>query len=418
MRNTGRRLNPLSSAALASLTLAGVVLGMRIVRVPVLDVAHAQTPATLRYTGAASCAASNCHGSTKPKPDYPKLNENIVWAQKDHHAKAYATLTNEKLKSGVSPSKIARDLKLAKAETSDRCLTCHAVDVPPALRGPKFDITDGVACDSCHGPAEKWLEPHAEKGWTHEQSVKVGMYDTKNFLLRSEKCVSCHLQIEHDLVAAGHPDLLAFELATFSANMPPHWRDKGTWAVTKAWATGQVISLREAAQQLAARAKIGVPPKLLNEALSKVQGHTAVVKYALTPEGAKALAQEIDTLSDLVTKGDKAAATASATKIVTVMNQEAPRTAARDYDQASTRKLIESLMGDADSIAAVGIRAAEQAAMALDRLYSAYSKAPGNKADKAAGDALDRIFAAIENPAKYDAKQFASEVKGFEKSFK
>ena len=68
------------------------------------------------------------------------------------------------------------------------------MDVKPELRGPKFDITEGVHCDGCHGPAEKWLEPHAEKGWTHEQSVKLGMYDTKNFLLRAEKCVSCHLR--------------------------------------------------------------------------------------------------------------------------------------------------------------------------------------------------------------------------------
>src|SRR5207237_1000818 len=131
------------------------------------DLVHAQ--ANYKYTGAASCGSSSCHGSTKPKADFPKLNENIVWQQKDKHAKAYATLTNEKLKSGVSPSKIAQNLKIAKAETSSKCLVCHAVDVKPELRGPKFDISEGVHCDGCHGPAEKWLEPHAEKGWTHEK---------------------------------------------------------------------------------------------------------------------------------------------------------------------------------------------------------------------------------------------------------
>src|SRR5215471_18731165 len=120
-----------------------------------------------KYTGAASCGASNCHGSTKAKADYPKLNENTVWFQKERHAKAYDTLTNEKLKSKVSPSKIAQTLKIDKTETSDRCLSCHALNVKPQLRGPKFDIAEGVQCEACHGPAEKWLEPHAEKNWTH-----------------------------------------------------------------------------------------------------------------------------------------------------------------------------------------------------------------------------------------------------------
>src|SRR6266849_11010162 len=69
-----------------------------------------------KFTGAASCGASNCHGSTKPKADFPKLDENVVWYQKDKHAKAFQTLGNEKLKSGVSPSKIATNLKIAKAE--------------------------------------------------------------------------------------------------------------------------------------------------------------------------------------------------------------------------------------------------------------------------------------------------------------
>ena len=380
-------------------------------------VAHAQT-AGLKYTGTASCGASNCHGSTKPKADFPKMNENIVWTQKDAHAKAYATLTNEKLKSGVKPSKIAQELKIAKSETSDRCLVCHAVNVPVAQRGPKFDITDGVHCDGCHGPAEKWLEPHAEKGWTHEQSVKLGMYDTKNFLLRAEKCVSCHLQIDHDLVAAGHPDLLAFELSTFSANMPPHWRDKGTWIDTKAWATGQVVSLREAAAQLGARAKGGVAPKLLEDALRKVQGHAAVARYVVRPETAKSLEADVAALGGHVTKGDRAAITAAATKLVAAMNQEAPLVAGREFDEAGTKKVVQGITADADSIAGAGVRAAEQAAMALDRLYSTYSKAPGKAADKATSAALDRIFASIEDPGKYNAKQFAAELKAFEKTFK
>src|SRR5438552_4081720 len=86
------------------------------------DIAHAQgvvAKGNLKYTGNASCGASSCHGSTKPKPEYPRMNENIIWSTKDKHNKAFATLTNEKLKSGVSPSKIAKNMSIADATKSD-----------------------------------------------------------------------------------------------------------------------------------------------------------------------------------------------------------------------------------------------------------------------------------------------------------
>jgi hypothetical protein len=402
-------------AVLGAVVIAAVVIGGMRPSTPLApDTVHAQ--GNYKYTGAASCAASNCHGSTKPKADFPKLNENVVWFQKDKHAKAYATLTNEKLKSGVSPAKIATNLKIAKATESSKCLVCHAVDVKPELRGPKFDITEGVHCDGCHGPAEKWLEPHAEKGWTHEQSVKVGMYDTKNFLLRAEKCVSCHLAIDADMVAAGHPDLLAFELDTFSATMPPHWRDKGTWASTRTWSTGQVISLREAAKQLGDRASGNASAALLNDALAKVQGHGAVVRVllgAVAADAQKSVETDVAALTDAVGKGDKAKIAATSKNLVATMNAQAPKVATKEWDQASTKKIMSDIAASGDAIGGVGIRGAEQAAMALDRLYSGYSKAPGQKADKAAGDALDKMFGTIEDPKKYDGKAFGAAAKSF-----
>ena len=76
------------------------------------------------------------------------------------------------------------------------------------------------------------------------------------------------------------------------------------------------------------------------------------------------------------------------------------------------------MAGDADAIGAAGIKAAELAAMTLDRLSSTYFKGINAKADKAVNDALDGMFGAVENPVKYDAKAFVTQVKAFDKSFK
>jgi Cytochrome c554 and c-prime len=388
-----------------------------------LSVQDAHAQALLKYTGGASCGGSKCHGNPTPRADFPKMNENTIWQQKDKHAKAYETLTNERLKSGVSPSAMAKKLGIAKAETSDRCLVCHAVNAKPAQRGSKFDISDGVHCEGCHGPAEKWLESHAEKGWTHEQSVKLGMYDTRDLLLRAENCVSCHLAIDADMVAAGHPDLLAFELDTFSRNMsqPPHYRSEPPLSGARAWALGQIVALREAAKQLGDRAKGNAPARLLEDGNQKVVGHAAVVGPLLgvvAPAAQRSLDQDVAALSEQVKKGDRAAMGATAAKIGQTMTQQAGAVAKREFTQAETQKLVDSLGGAADPISGRGIRSAEQTAMALDRLSLAFYRSKGQRLPKAASDALDKVFEALpEQPAKYDAKSFAAAIKGFQAQF-
>src|ERR1051325_519075 len=410
-------------AVAAIVILAAVVGGNAPTSAPLVpDLVHAQ--GNYKYTGTASCGSSSCHGSTKPKAEFPKMNENIIWRTKDAHRRAFATLTNEQLKSKVSPSKIAKNLSIAKAETSPKCLVCHSVEVKPEQvatkkDGSKFDVKpeDGVHCEGCHGPAEKWLDPHAEKNWTHEKSVAVGMYDTKSFLLRAEKCVSCHLAIDATMVEAGHPDLQAFELDGFSDKMPPHWRDKGPFAPTKAWATGQVISLREAAKQLADRAEKGAAAPSVADALSKVQGHGAVVKILFNnfdPAVAKAVDGDITALSDAVGKADKGKIGSTAKSLANAMNAQAPKVAGREFDAATTKKIMSDLAASGDALGAAGMRAAEQGAMAMDRLYGAYSKSPGQKDNKATETALDKMYDALgDDPKKFDAKAYGTAVKAF-----
>ena len=138
---------------------------------------------------------------------------------------------------------------------------------PEAERARTFDSTDGVSCESCHGPASNWLGPHTTKGWTHERSVAAGMRDLRDPVRRAENCLTCHLgtadkSVDHEMIAAGHPDLY-FELASFTAAMPRHWKARATIAQrpladVRMLAAGQAVQFREQLQRVARNAQ-GTP---------------------------------------------------------------------------------------------------------------------------------------------------------------
>ena len=216
-----------------------------------------------KYTGPGSCSSPSCHGGVQPRADTSvEQNEYSTWVVRDKHAQAYAVLSNP------IAQRMALILELPRPDTAPKCLACHALDVPADQRARTFDATDGVSCESCHGPASNWLGPHTTKGWTHEKSIEVGMYDTRNLVHQSEKCLSCHLGsrekfVDHEMIAAGHPDLY-FELASFTAVMPRHWKeplDKDPWMDVRALAAGQAVQLREQLKRVAREAQDGIWPE-------------------------------------------------------------------------------------------------------------------------------------------------------------
>ena len=56
--------------------------------------------------------------------------------------------------------------------------------------------------------------------------------------------------------------------------------------------------------------------------------------------------------------------------------------------------------------------------MALDRLTNAVAKESGQKTEKELGGILDRMFALVDDPAKFDPSRFAAEMKEFQKKLK
>src|SRR5256885_11622118 len=123
-----------------------------------------------KYIGPGSCAATSCHGSVKPIPDSRILqNEYSTWIIRDKHSRAYQALL------GDIGERMALILKLgAKAEEAPKCLACHALNPAPEQRGRAFEISEGVSCENCHGPASAWLGPHTTRAWPHEKSVAAG----------------------------------------------------------------------------------------------------------------------------------------------------------------------------------------------------------------------------------------------------
>ena len=220
----------------------------------------------IKYIGPGSCAATSCHGSVKPIAGSRIFqNEYSIWILKDKHSRAYHALTGE------VGERMARILQLGtKAEEAPKCLVCHALYTTPEQRGRAFEISEGVTCENCHGPASAWLGPHSTKSWPHEKSVALGMQDTRDVIHRTEKCLECHLGtknkfVDHEMIAAGHPDLY-FELDSFSAVMPRHWKqpresepgkpvEDASWVGVRELSAGQAVQLRAALVRLTWRTK-------------------------------------------------------------------------------------------------------------------------------------------------------------------
>ncbi|MFI5403729.1 MAG: multiheme c-type cytochrome, partial [Planctomycetota bacterium] len=180
--------------------------------------AGAQQPAERDlFFGAGSCAAQACHGG-----GVAERQEYKIWATRDRHSKAFDSL------SGDVGRRIGERLGIDPTKANE-CLACHGA--PGAKTAATFDPHDGVSCELCHGPAGRWLGPHAAPGFKARLAVdkeQLGLLDLTSAEKRAARCVTCHVggegkDLTHTMMAAGHPPLV-FSLPKFLAEMPPHWK--------------------------------------------------------------------------------------------------------------------------------------------------------------------------------------------------
>ncbi|MGV3486182.1 MAG: multiheme c-type cytochrome [Planctomycetaceae bacterium] len=198
------------------------------------------------WIGSSSCGSSTCHGNTVGRG--PAWSSSYtVSRSRDPHATAGSLLydwDSRAIVAALSPDlaslpddqrSTAYDVVLRK-----RCISCHltatAADVASTAPLERQQVGEGVSCETCHGPASQWRDLHLLASWQGDARFDstTGMLDTESLVARAEGCVRCHVgsrtadglvrDMNHDLIAAGHP-ALRFDLLTYNDNMPHHWDD-------------------------------------------------------------------------------------------------------------------------------------------------------------------------------------------------
>ncbi|MBV9883037.1 MAG: hypothetical protein JO276_08520 [Sphingomonadaceae bacterium] len=206
------------------------------------------------YVGVATCGGTTCHGRNEGDGAVVRQDELRLWQDPataaGAHSRAWDVLRDERAQV------IGRRLGIGDPTTAPECLGCHAT--PSGPRGLRFQTSDGVGCESCHGPASNWLHSHYAVGGTHADNVSRGLVPLENPRVRASRCLDCHFGsagegqfVTHRIMAAGHPRI-SFELDLFST-LQQHYnldQDYGQRKVrassTQVWAIGQAMALDRA----------------------------------------------------------------------------------------------------------------------------------------------------------------------------
>jgi hypothetical protein len=221
----------------------------------------------LMISGAQSCAASTCHAGPQPGVAQPRVRRGAayqLWMENDPHAQSWRTI--------CSPESVAmmRRLKILDGgheiidpQGFDNCLACHNTTARFDEPRSSAALREGVGCAGCHGPSERWIDNHFQYHWSPQSAQQDGFVNAGDLYTRARMCASCHVgdkdrDMNHDIIAAGHPTL-RYELATFHAWQPKHWRDYEATDKTayeaQLWLAGQIAATDASLSLLHARAK-------------------------------------------------------------------------------------------------------------------------------------------------------------------
>lgn len=134
---------PTLRASLSALAAAAALLVAVLCATPNAEASQAKK--VNRYIGSQKC--KTCHASKDSGNQFEALS-------KMKHAHAFETLASDEAK------KVAKEKGIEDPQKADACLKCHvtAFGVPDAEIAKGFDRTQGVQCESCHGPGDNHVK--------------------------------------------------------------------------------------------------------------------------------------------------------------------------------------------------------------------------------------------------------------------
>lgn len=445
---SNRRGMTLAAAALMPALLVAIVTPVRAQGDPPLPRLGED-----KHLGVATCAGSTCHGAGEPVAGSNVMqNEFLIWHRRDPHSKAYSVLRSDR------SQRIAERLGLGPATEADTCLDCHADNVPEERRGRRFQLSDGVGCEACHGGAEGWIRSHTSDEVSHADNVANGLYPTDRPVERTRLCLSCHYShpespMTHRIMAAGHPSLL-FETDTFSLIRPSHHRVDADYrrrktAATPAetWAIGQAVAARTRVRQVrddvargglfpelyyfdcqschhalgddtwVSRPIVAQPPGTVRfaDATFRMLGYVlAEVEPELAPEWMEALKGLHRSQGQGVAAVERAAE-----ELLAVARRAQQRLAGTDLGPEAVKGIARRIAADGAARGYADRGWADQAAMALAALVDSLSGrgALEGEARQRAEAELDKLFEALASPYGHAPQKVRASMKAIEPAF-
>lgn len=429
-----------------------------ILAVAALAIALGGTPSTAQspadtaapHLGVASCSGSTCHGRQEGDGKTVRQDEIKLWQEESTaggtHSRALRLISTARGRA------IAARLGIGDPTAAPMCLGCHAD--PARARGPRFQLSDGVGCEACHGGAQNWLQSHYTVGASHQRNVAQGMVPLENPKVRAGVCLDCHFGsadqgqfVNHRIMAAGHPRI-AFEMDLFSTLQQHHNEDadyarrKGRTDNVRMWATGQAMAL-ERALTLYSTPRIGQegvfpefyffdchtchrrisddpdarttdirnPARPIPEGMPAFNDENMIMLSAAARVVAPDLARRFDADArafHAALAQDRASAVAAAARLRQTAGALADAFSRRSFGRAETFAIIDTIAGEAISPRFTDYEGSVQAVMALDTLLNALVNGGGVNGGAVGGVRADinRAYAAVREPNSYKPLEF------------